>query len=224
MNSFKVNDANRPPQPPFELLTQKNVGEIKVGKGQKTFLLMNMVEPAKFRLTAEGADLTILGLMIAEGNQEQALTVEVIHEKPRTKAVIILKAVVFSKAKVNIKGSVKINKGAKMAEDFLREDVMLVGKEAKGEAYPYLEIEENEVIAKHAATVGRLNNEQLFYLMSRGLSLEESSLLLARGFLTEILERIPSEVGGKIDSQLTNVFKKRNKNGYMGKYLQGQSG
>lgn len=217
---FRVNSKSKQDGSIFEIVESGKEVNLSMGAGEKKIvLLLGGGGPSTFRLRGEGAELTLLGVIVGQGNDDLLMEVEVIHEKPRTKAEIILKGAVFDEAKVNIKGSVKINKGAKISEDQLREDILLLGKGARGEAYPYLEIEENDVVAKHAATVGRLDREQMFYLMSRGLSDKESESLLVRGFLMGVLERVPKENGDKIERQLVRMLEKGGANGNLDKNL-----
>jgi Fe-S cluster assembly protein SufD len=158
----------------------------------------------RVRLIGEGAAVKVIGILIGR-NGETGLTAEVVHEAPGTVGEIVLRGVVFD-GKAVVKGSVKILKGAPLSRDELREDLLLVGDKARGEAYPYLEIEENDVSAKHAATVGRIDREQLFYLLSRGVSGEQAQRMIIQGFLSSVIQDVPEEQGGKIRAAIQTAL------------------
>ena len=86
---------------------------------------------------------------------------------------------------------IRITKDAKNSRAYLAEHGMILGKEARADAIPGLEIETNEVKATHSASVAQINDEQIFYLMSRGMSEDEAKKLIIVGFFEPIVERIP---------------------------------
>lgn len=104
---------------------------------------------------------------------------------PKTHGNTLIKAVVMPGGKLNLKGVIKIDKGAELVEAFLRQSILLIGENSMATAIPELEIESNEVRASHAAAIGRVDEEQLFYLMSRGLNHDEAVKLIIKAFLTE---------------------------------------
>lgn len=117
----------------------------------------------------------------------QTIDVETVMEfkAPQTQGNTLIKAVVMPGGKLNLKGIIKIDKGAELVEAFLRQSVLLIGENSMATAIPELEIESNEVKASHAAAIGRIDEEQLFYLMSRGLCRGEAVKLIIKAFLTE---------------------------------------
>lgn len=179
------------------MITDKRVKETIIKRGEKETVVVGS-EAIKISLVGEGAEVRVLGMLVGRGEELREMSVEVVHAAPKTKAEIILKGVVFDGAKINIRGSVIINKGARLAEDSLREDVLLVGEKARGETYPYLEIEENDVVAKHAATVGQIDREQLFYLMTRGVGKLDGENLLVKGFFEPLFESVSSAQRAKM--------------------------
>ena len=98
-------------------------------------------------------------------------------------------------------GLVSIKKGAKNTDTFFREDALLLSDTAKAEAIPSLEIDENEVKAGHASTVGPVDEEQLFYLTSRGITRKEAESLVVRGFLFPVSEKLSDKE--KLDLEKT---------------------
>ncbi|HSU72789.1 MAG TPA: SufD family Fe-S cluster assembly protein [Candidatus Binatia bacterium] len=121
------------------------------------------------------------------GQQGFSVSSNVINGAPQTKATAMMHGVLDHAAKSSCTGTMRINKGAQGAQSQLAQHVLLLSKDAKAENFPYLEIEENDVTAGHAATVRPLDEEQLFYLRSRGLPDSEARRILLMAFLTPFL-------------------------------------
>lgn len=94
-----------------------------------------------------------------------------------------------------------IEKGAKHADSQQESRVLMLSDQARGDANPILLIEEFEVTAGHAASVGQMDEEQLYYLMSRGLPRKQAELLVIRGFLGPVLKQMPSQLAREKISQ-----------------------
>jgi len=122
--------------------------------------------------------------LVVKPGEEVNLTTISVYNKPRQTGQVSIRAVVRENAFLKLKGIIKIKKGAVQADGFLRQKVLLVGENSRAEAIPELEIECDDVRASHAASVGRIDEEQLFYLMSRGLSREEAVELIVDAFLS----------------------------------------
>ncbi len=121
--------------------------------------------------------------LVVNAGETVNLTTVSRYTKPRQTGEVEIRAVVMGDGYLKLKGIIIIEKGAELVEGFLRQKVLLVGKDARAEAVPELEIECNEVKASHAASVGRIDEEQIFYLMSRGLSKKEAEELIIEAFL-----------------------------------------
>jgi Fe-S cluster assembly protein SufD len=145
------------------------------------------------RLTKPGAKITFLALLL--GKNEETLDIKTIvsHEAKDTKSEVIIKSALNDYSYVNFEGLVKINHGAKGTNAWLAAHILLLSKTARGRAIPSLEITENDIKAGHATTVGRVNELELFYLMSRGLSEKSAKQLIVQGFLHSILDRFPQK-------------------------------
>jgi len=116
---------------------------------------------------------------------ERAVWDEVlVFDKNNLEGETEVRAVVEDGGQIVLKGKVLIHKDAIGANAFLRFKVLLLGKNAKVEVDPELEILTNDVKASHAASVGQIDGEQLFYLMSRGINKEESIKLIVEAFLS----------------------------------------
>jgi Fe-S cluster assembly protein SufD len=98
--------------------------------------------------------------------------------------------VVHEDGKADMYGKIIVKKGAQHTESFLQERVLLVDDESCATAIPNLEIKAQEVKCSHAAAVGKIDEEQLFYLMSRGLSKKKATDVIVEGFLQEVRRKI----------------------------------
>ena len=99
---------------------------------------------------------------------------------------------------------IRIDKKADQVTDFLTEKVLLLSDRARATAVPSLEIKAHEVRASHAATVAKLDEEQIYYLMSRGLSRQQSEELMVQGFLQTVVNKIEDD---KIRNQICLMLK-----------------
>jgi Fe-S cluster assembly protein SufD len=136
-----------------------------------------------YTLDQEGSELTVIGRFYLKPTEKLDLELTLIHIAKNTQAHVSLKAVVEGRGVANINGTIIVRSGAQNTNSFLEERVLLLSKNARATAIPNLEIEANEVKCSHAATIGHLDDEQLFYLQSRGLTHKKATHLLAQGFL-----------------------------------------
>lgn len=141
-------------------------------------------------MNGQGASSENIEVVFGSGNQRFDTVSNITHIGQNTSGHAISKGVVKDKARVVFKGMIKISKTAKNSRAYLAEHGMILGKEAMADAIPGLEIETNEVKATHSASVAQINDEQVFYLMSRGLSEDEAKKLIVIGFFEPIVERI----------------------------------
>ena len=141
-------------------------------------------------LLGTGAHANILGGFHISGNDKLDIDVRIIHTAKSTSANTFIRAVVEDSSSANISGKIIVKKGAQQTNSFLRENVLLVGQNAKATAVPDLEIEADEVKCSHAATVGKIDEEQLFYLMSRGINKAKAQQLIIDGFLEPVNQLI----------------------------------
>jgi Fe-S cluster assembly protein SufD len=134
-------------------------------------------------LDKEGQEVQIVGAFQTFGTEIKELSVRIIHKAPRTSATTTLKGVAWDHSQLKLSGTIIIEPDAQKTSSFLREQILLLSKDAKAEAIPNLEIEANDVKCSHAATISNLSEEQLFYLMSRGLSRKRAEQEIVKSFL-----------------------------------------
>lgn len=142
-------------------------------------------------LQGDGSNCGNLVMSLGSGQQHVDQTVEVRHEGEHTSSDIMVRGVLQGRARGICRGMVFIEQGARFASAFQRQSAMLLSKEARADAIPELQIEEEEVQAGHAASLGQVNEDQLFYLMSRGLSRQQAIRMIVEGYLEPIFQRIP---------------------------------
>ena len=133
------------------------------------------------------------------------LETEVLHEAPDTFSRTIVKGVLDGNAVANYEGLVTIKKGAKNADADLNERAILLSPTARAGAIPRLEVLENEVKAGHGATVGKVGEDELFYLATRGFARAEAKRLIVRWFLEAFIEEFPAKEAKEIRSALLKL-------------------
>jgi FeS assembly protein SufD len=141
----------------------------------------------------QGASAEDVEVVFADSTQKFDLVSDLVHEATDTKGRIVAKGVLKDKARSIFKGMIRIGKEAKRADAYLAEHAMLLSPEARSDAIPGLEIATNEVRATHAASVAQIDDEEIFYLMSRGLDENEAKKMIILGFLEPAVIRIPVE-------------------------------
>ena len=155
------------------------------------------------RLNRVGKEEELVIVFAGKGDDRIDLDVSAIHSAPKTRGRVTVRGVLRDRATARVSGLIKIEKRAQGSDDFLEERTLLLGKEARIEALPYLEIEADEVRASHAATSSAVDEEQLFYLKSRGLDQAEAERLLITGFLRKA---VAGEEDKKLGSKLDRVI------------------
>ena len=164
--------------------------KFKVKKNEMKKIVIERSGDYVVELVGEGAKVEILGALVAKGSEKLLVDVITIHRARNTKSDTFLRAVVKEKANVVISGLIKVAGRPQQTDAFLRENILLLSRGASAEAIPNLEIEADDVKASHAATVGKIDEEQLYYLMSRGLSRKAAEEKIVGGFLQAVKSRI----------------------------------
>src|SRR6185437_17025383 len=164
-------------------------------------------------LAEKGASIKFLGLLLGNENKGLKLKIVVTHQAENTKSEVIIKSAVCDTSQIFFDGLIKIEKGAKGTDAWLAAHLLLLSQKARGIAVPNLEIIENDIKAGHAATVGRINDLELFYLMSRGIPKEKAKELIVRGFLESIINQFPKKLSDKASEHLQWHRKSQSSNG-----------
>ena len=144
-------------------------------------------------LMGEHAKGETLSIAFAGPGQHQDTGSKMIHAAPYTSSTIVSKSVSRGGGRSSYRGLVHVNPGAHHSASSVRCDALLVDTISRSDTYPYADIREDEVSMAHEATVSKVSEEQLFYLMSRGLTEEESMAMIVRGFVEPIARELPME-------------------------------
>lgn len=144
-------------------------------------------------LEGNGSSGYVKSITVGSGKQENSITSRMQHIGKHTPSDILARGVMKDAASTILNSITKIENGASGADGQQTGRVLMLNEKARGDANPILLIDEHDVTAGHAATVGKIDPMQIFYMMSRGLSREEAERLIIYGFLNPLLEEIPLE-------------------------------
>lgn len=153
---------------------------------------LTMKYPAIF-LLEPGARGEVQSLAFANKNQHQDTGAKIIHNAPDTTSKIVAKSISKNGGRSSYRGLLKVNKGATNIKSHISCDALLLDENSRSDTYPNMQINENEVTIAHEATVSKIGEEQLFYLMSRGLTEEEAASTIVNGFAKPIIRQLPME-------------------------------
>ena len=134
-----------------------------------------------------------LSIAFAGKNQHQDTGAKMVHLAPDTTSKITSKSVSRANGRSTYRGLLKVKKGATNVKSTVRCDALLLDDTSKTDTYPYMEINQEDATVTHEATVGKIGDEQIFYLMSRGFSEEEALSLIVNGFMEPFTKELPME-------------------------------
>ena len=144
-------------------------------------------------LLGEGAHGEVLSIAFGGKGQHQDAGGKAVHMAPNTTSVITSKSISKDGGRAGYRGLLEVAKGATGAKSKVVCDALILDEDSRSDTYPYIKIDEDEVDIGHEATVSKIGEEQLFYLMSRGLSETEASAMVVSGFVEPITKELPLE-------------------------------
>ncbi len=153
---------------------------------------LTMKYPAVW-LMEPGAHGEVLSIAFAGEGQHQDTGAKMVHAASDTTSMILSKSITRSNGRATYRGLVRVEPGARHAKSFVRCDALILDDAARSDTYPYMEIEEADTEIGHEATVSKVGEQQLFYLMSRGLSEDEATSMIVAGFIEPIMKELPME-------------------------------
>ncbi|MFC1757459.1 Fe-S cluster assembly protein SufB [Planctomycetota bacterium] len=153
---------------------------------------LTMKYPAVYMMEP-GARGEILSIAFSSAGQHQDAGAKLVHCAPDTTGQIISKSISKNGGRSSYRGLVKVEKGAHHSKNNVVCDALILDPESRSDTYPYIEIAEQDVSVGHEASVSRIGEEQLFYLMSRGLSEAEASTMIVNGFIEPLVKELPME-------------------------------
>jgi Fe-S cluster assembly protein SufB len=146
-----------------------------------------------FILAGEGARGETLSIALSNSGQQQDVGSKATHLAPNTKSLIVSKSIALGGGRNSYRGLVQINKGAKGSKSKVICDALILDSKSRNDTYPKNRIWENDAQLEHEATVSKVGQEQLFYLMSRGLSEEQARAMVVNGFIEPVVKKLPLE-------------------------------
>ncbi|HLR56468.1 MAG TPA: SufD family Fe-S cluster assembly protein, partial [Actinomycetales bacterium] len=153
---------------------------------------VTMKYPAIF-LMGEHATGETLSVAFAGENQHQDAGAKMVHGAPNTSSTILSKSVARGGGRTSHRGLVQVLEGAENSKSTVLCDALLVDLISRSDTYPYVDVREDDVAMGHEATVSKVSEAQLFYLMSRGMTEEEAMAMIVRGFVEPIARELPME-------------------------------
>ncbi|MFZ1285894.1 MAG: Fe-S cluster assembly protein SufB [Candidatus Phosphoribacter sp.] len=153
---------------------------------------VTMKYPAVYLLGRHARGETLSIAFAGEG-QHQDAGAKMVHAAPDTSSSIISKSVARGGGRTSYRGLVQIQQGATRSRSTVRCDALLVDSISRSDTYPYVDVREDDVQMGHEATVSKVSEDQLFYLMSRGMAEQEAMAMIVRGFIEPIARELPME-------------------------------
>ncbi|HEY9350206.1 MAG TPA: Fe-S cluster assembly protein SufB [Acidothermales bacterium] len=144
-------------------------------------------------LVGEHATGETLSVAFSGEGQHQDAGAKMVHAAPHTSSTIVSKSVARAGGRTSYRGLVQVQEGAHHSKSTVRCDALLVDTVSRSDTYPYVDVREDDVAMGHEATVSKVSEDQLFYLMSRGLTEEEAMAMIVRGFIEPIARELPME-------------------------------
>ncbi|GAA2026562.1 Fe-S cluster assembly protein SufB [Catenulispora yoronensis] len=144
-------------------------------------------------LLGEHAKGETLSVAFAGEGQHQDAGAKMVHAAPHTSSTIISKSVARGGGRTSYRGLVQVQEGAHHSKSTVKCDALLVDTVSRSDTYPYVDVREDDVSMGHEATVSKVSEDQLFYLMSRGMTEDEAMAMIVRGFVEPIARELPME-------------------------------
>ena len=153
---------------------------------------LTMKYPAVW-LMEDGAHGEVLSIAFANTGQILDAGAKMVHVAPNTTSLIVSKSISKGGGRSAYRGLVHVEEGAENAKSYVMCDALLLDEDSRSDTYPYMEIEESNVDIGHEASVSKVGEDQLFYLMSRGLTEAQATAMVVAGFIEPIVRELPME-------------------------------
>lgn len=169
---------------------------LHVGKGSKLKITIVTLHGAQIKniikshINGEGASCELNGLCLADGNQEMSSTIEMFHHAPGCHSSQLFKGILDESSRSLFSGKIIVDRDSQKTEAYQANHNLLLSKSAKAFVQPQLVIYADDVKCSHGATSGRLDENALFYMRSRGIGKDEAKLLQQLAFVNDVLEAI----------------------------------
>ena len=158
-------------------------------------------------LVGEGAQANIYGAYVCGTDERVKIAVDMHHDVPHCNSRQLFKGIAGGASRVDFYGKIIVAQDAQRTEAYQENHNILLSDDAKVDTKPQLEIYADDVKCSHGATIGRLNEEEQFYMRSRGISLEEAKVLQMISFLAPVLETLPEADRESLTAQLEEAIR-----------------
>ena len=164
------------------------------------------------RLSGEGAEANVYGAYVCGGEEKVRIAVDMYHDLPHCNSRQLFKGIAGGTSRVDFYGKIIVAQDAQRTEAYQENHNILLTDGAKVDTKPQLEIYADDVKCSHGATIGRLNEEEQFYMRSRGISLEDAKVLQMISFIAPVLEHVEDEVqrehsAASLEAAIRNIVK-----------------
>ena len=194
------------------------IRDIEVQSGQRKDMVLLMFPGVScdikldVSLAGEGAEANIYGAYVCGGSEKVKIAVDMFHDVPHCNSRQLFKGIAGGVSKVDFYGKIIVAQDAQRTEAYQENHNILLTDGAKVDTKPQLEIYADDVKCSHGATIGRLNEEEQFYMRSRGISLEDAKVLQMISFVAPVLENIPDEtqrdaLAAQLEESIRNIVK-----------------
>jgi Fe-S cluster assembly protein SufB len=153
---------------------------------------LTMKYPAVYMMGPKASG-EVLSVAYAGAGQHQDAGAKMVHAAPETTSTIISKSISKDAGRTSYRGLVRFEEGAKHSKSFVRCDALLLDEKSRSDTYPYIEFGEHDAQVGHEATISKVGDDQLFYLMSRGLSEQQAMSMIVNGFIEPVTRTLPME-------------------------------
>jgi Fe-S cluster assembly protein SufD len=160
------------------------------------------------RMRAPGSHVDMLGLYIANGEQHFDHQTLQDHISPHASSNLLFKGALTDQGRSVFRGLIRVHPKAQRTDAYQTNRNLILSNQARADSLPNLEIEADDVRCSHAATVGQLDEEEVFYLLSRGIPKIEAIRLVVFGFFSEVLDQLPEELAG-VSKELMGVVERK---------------
>ncbi len=145
-------------------------------------------------LKEPGAKVDVISVVMANSKEQiQDTGAKAIHLASNTSSKIISKSISKNGGTCTYRGMIKVAKGAKNCKSHVQCDSLILDKKSEADAYPYIDVQESNVDIGHEARISKVGDEQIFYLMSRGITQQEAQTLVVNGFVEPFVKELPME-------------------------------
>ncbi len=167
----------------------------------------NSEESHEIILEGDYCEADVYGVFYGQGAHSLKSKVRIVHKGTNTRANVFACGIAVDSSVLDFSGMLRVEHGAKKTRTFFRANMMILSPKASAFTFPGLEIEENDITqGGHAATIGKVNEEQMFYLMSRGLAESEAKRIVIKGFFEPVLNQIDDINQSSIRQKLQDLL------------------